>query len=188
MITSFIVSEKENSPSKASEFLFPLTQLSNSLYGSSRKLVSMYRTLLEYFLFVWIFSCFVGEREKMWTGRDGEWGFLCSLLLWQNPRPRTNKGKVFAGGFVFCHLFFHKSSHNMRIDLINQTMQIDTGNVGVNGWMFRVISGVRFWHVGDAGNWKTLCLIFREKCGEKKLKLVNIWRVVCRCLCAVSVC
>ena len=69
----------------------------------------------------------------------------------------------------------------MRIDLINQTMQIDTGNVGVNAWMFRVISGVRIWHVGDAGNWKTLCLIFREKCGEKnfkfnKLKQVNNWR------------
>ena len=133
------------------------------------------------------------RREGKDVNQAG-WGMGLPLfsLLWQNPRPRINKGKVFAGGFEFCHLFFHKSSHNMRIDLINQTMQIDTGNVGVNAWMFRVISGVRFWHVGDAGNWKTLCLIFREKCGEKKykymkLKLVNIWRVVCRCLCAVSV-
>ena len=181
--------------SNASEFLFPLTQLSNSLYGSSRKLVSMYRTLLEYFLFVWIFSCFVGEREKMWTGRDGGMGLPLFSLLWQNPRLSgwVNKGKVLAAGFAFCHLFFHKSSHNMRIDLINQTMQIDTGNVGVNAWMFRVISGVRFWHVGDAGNWKTLCLIFREKCGEKnfkfkKLKWLTTEGRVCRCLCAVSVC
>ena len=79
-----LCSKYENSSSKdeTSEFLFSsLTQLSNSLYGSSRKLVSMYRTLLEYFLFVWIFSCFVGEGkdENLGIGLPGDWRQQFSL-------------------------------------------------------------------------------------------------------------
>ena len=143
-------------------------------YGSSRKLVSMYRTLLEYFLFVWIFSCFVGEGKDENRG-DGASSFLS---LWQNSDSLdelTREKFLPWEGFVSV-IYFSINQATMGIDLINQTMQIDAGNVGVNVWMFRVLSGVRIWHVGDAGNWKNTLSHLPRKVWQVEilLKLVKI--------------
>ena len=156
-----------------------LTQLSNSLYGSSRKPVSMYRTLLEYFLFVWIFSCFVGEGKYGEPGGMGLPGLTAAEVLSLWLVGWANKGKVYAPravSFVFV-IYFSINQATMRIDLINQIMQIDAGNDGVNAWMFRVISGVRTWR----RRWE-LKNNLSHLPRKMKLKLVKIWWwEVCRC-------
>lgn len=116
--------------------------------------------------------------------RTGGMGLPPSLLVTKlRLAVWANKGKVLAGRFVSV-IYFSINQATMRIDLINQTMQIDAGNVGVNVWMFRVISGVRIWHVGDAGNWKnTLSHLPRKTWQVEILKLVNIIRY---CWCAVQ--